>query len=66
MPPHRRPVRSAARDTRQRAQRQFRDYLDTAERSLKRAMSLAAGEAEPERIIRRNIDYLERMRPDPS
>ena len=50
------------RETRQRARRQFQDYTDAAERSLKRAMSLAAGEAEPVRIIERNIDYLERIR----
>ncbi len=50
------------RETRQRARRQFQDYADAAERSLKRAMSLAAGEAEPVRIIERNIAYLERLR----
>ena len=58
--------RDLPRETRQRAQQQLQDYLDTAERSLKRAMSLAAGEVEPARIIQRNIDYLERMRRDSS
>lgn len=62
--------RTAARrdlptETRQRARRQFQDYAEAAERSLKRAMSLAAGEAEPVLIIKRNIDYLEQLRRKP-
>lgn len=49
------------RESRQRAWRQFHDYLEAADRALRRAMSLAAG-PEMVRIVQRNLDFLERLR----
>ena len=51
------------RESRERAWRQFHAYLEEADKSLRRAMSLAT-EPELTRIVQRNIDYLEQLRRD--
>lgn len=50
-----------ARETKQRAWRQFHDYLDRAEQELQRANSLGPT-AELGRVIGTNIAYLDRLR----
>lgn len=50
-----------AATTRQRAWRQFDDYLEKAERDLQHALSLSI-DAGLKQVIRRNIEYLEQLR----
>ncbi|SRR5216683_4399339 len=53
--------REIAQVTRQRAWRQFHDYLIQAERDLQRALALSV-DAGLSQVIRRNIEYLDRLR----